>query len=60
MKKMHIIGVDVSKSKLDYHCYGHSVTPEPVVNSLKGYRQLQKWIKLKVSREKEEVLIVME
>ena len=57
---MHIIGVDVSKSKLDYHCYGHSVTPEPVVNSLKGYRQLQKWIKLKVSREKEEVLIVME
>jgi len=60
MKKMHIIGVDVSKSKLDYHCYGHSVTPEPVINSLKGYRQLQKWIKLKVSREKEEVLIVME
>jgi transposase len=60
MKKMHIIGVDVSKSKLDYHCYGHSVTPEPVVNNAKGHRQLQKWIKLKVSREKEEVLIVME
>jgi transposase len=60
MKKMHIIGVDVSKSKLDYHCYGHSATPEPVVNNAKGHRQLQKWIKLEVSRQKEEVLIVME
>lgn len=60
MKKMHIIGVDVSKNKLDYHCHGQSVTPEPVSNNEKGYRQLQKWIKLKVSREKEEVLIVME
>lgn len=60
MKKMHIIGVDISKSKLDYHCYGHSVTADPVSNNVKGYRQLQKWIKLKVSREKEEVLIVME
>lgn len=60
MKKMHIIGVDVSKNKLDYHCYGQSVTPEPVSNNEKGYRQLQKWIKLKVSKEKAEVLIVME
>ena len=57
---MHIIGVDVSKNKLDYHCYGQSVTPEPVSNNEKGYRQLQKWIKLKVSKEKAEVLIVME
>lgn len=60
MKKMYIIGVDVSKSKLDYHCYGHSVTPEPVNNDQKGYRQLQKWMKLKVSKYKEEVLLVME
>lgn len=57
---MHIIGVDISKNKLDYHCYGHSTTCEPVSNNEKGYRQLQKWIKLKVSKEKEEVLIVME
>jgi transposase len=60
MKKMHIIGVDVSKKTLDYHCHGHSVTPEPVMNNVKGYRQFQKWIKLKVSKEKPEVLIVME
>ena len=60
MKKMQIIGMDVSKDKLDYHCYGHSATPEPVGNNVKGYRQLQKWIKLKVSKEKSEVLIVME
>jgi transposase len=60
MEKMHIIGVDVSKSKLDFHCYGHSVTCEPVSNNEKGYRQLQKWIKLKVSKAKQEVLVVME
>ncbi|SRR6266481_3736291 len=60
MKKMHIIGVDISKKTLDYHCYGHCITPAPVSNNVKGYRQFQKWIKLKVSREKSEVLIVME
>lgn len=57
---MYIIGVDVSKSTLDYHCYGHAVTPDAVSNDQKGYRQLQKWIKLKVSKSKEEVLFVME
>jgi transposase len=60
MKKLHIIGVDVSKDKLDYHCHGHTQTPEPVSNNEKGYRQLQKWIKGKVTPAKEEVLIVME
>lgn len=60
MKKMQIIGVDVSKNTLDYHCHGHSITPDPVSNNVKGYREFQKWIKLKVSREKSEVLIVME
>jgi len=57
---MYIIGVDVSKSKLDYHCHGHALTPDPVSNNPKGYRQLQKWIKSKVSKDKEEVLLVME
>lgn len=57
---MHIIGVDISKSTFDFHCYGHSVTPEPVGNNVKGFRQFEKWIRLKVSKLKEEVLIVME
>jgi transposase len=60
MKNMHIIGVDISKNTLDFHCYGHSVSPEAVSNNMKGHRQFEKWIKLKVSKVKEEVLIVME
>jgi transposase len=60
MKKMHIIGVDVSKNKLDYHCYGHIITPAPVSNNVKGYRQMQKWITQKVSSDKTEVMLVME
>lgn len=58
--KKHIIGVDISKNKLDFHCHGHKTTPEPVDNNDKGFRQLQKWIKLQVSKDKSEVLIVME
>lgn len=60
MNNKYIIGVDVSKDKLDYHCYGHTVTPDPVSNDAKGYRQLQQWIKTKVSKNKEDVLVVME
>lgn len=57
---MHIIGVDISKNTFDFHCYGHSVTADPLSNNLKGYRQFERWIKLKVSKVKEEVLVVME
>jgi transposase len=60
MKKLQIIGVDISKSTFDFHCYGHSLTPEPLSNTPKGFRQFEKWIKLKVSKVKQEVLIVME
>jgi transposase len=60
MKKMHIVGVDVSKNKLDFHCHGHNSITEPVANDEKGFKQLQKWIKQKLSRDKTEVLIVME
>ena len=60
MKKMYIIGVDISKNTFDFHCYGHSVTPEPVTNNAKGFRQFEKWMKLQVSKAKQEVLIVME
>ncbi len=57
---MHIIGVDISKKTFDFHCYGHAVTPEPLNNNIKGFRQFEKWLKLKVSKVKDEVLIVME
>lgn len=57
---MQIIGVDISKNTFDFHCHGHEVTPEPLSNSLKGFRQFEKWIKSKVSKVKQEVLIVME
>jgi len=60
MKKINIIGVDISKNTIDFHCHGHQFTPEPVGNNLKGHRQFERWIKLKVSKQKEEVLIVME
>lgn len=60
MKKLQIIGVDISKKTFDFHCFGHSVTPDPLSNSMKGFRQFEKWIKLKVSKVKQEVLIVME
>jgi transposase len=58
--KKHIIGVDISKSKLDFHCYGHLITPEPVTNNEKGFKQLHKWVKQKVSKDASEVLFVME
>ena len=60
MKKMHIIGVDISRNTIDFHCYGHSVTADPVANNLKGFGQFQKWIRQQVSKTKEEVMIVME
>src|ERR1044071_7123129 len=60
MKKLHIIGVDISKNTLDFHCHGHSVTPDAVSNTAKGFREFEKWVKSKVSKVKEEILIVME
>jgi transposase len=60
MKKMQIIGVDMSKDKFDFHCYGHPVTPDPLTNTIKGFRQFEKWMKTAVSHVKQEVLIVME
>jgi len=58
--KNYIIGVDISKNTLDFHCHGHFLTPDPVANDAKGFREFEKWIKMKVSKAKEEVLIVME
>lgn len=57
---MQIVGVDVSKLTLDLHCYGHSTSPDPVANNPAGFKNLDKWMNKKVSKIKEDVLIVME
>ena len=57
---MQIVGVDVSKLTLDAHCYGHPSCVDPVTNNASGFKSLDKWMKHKVSKCKEEVLVVME
>src|SRR2546423_8897217 len=59
MKKKFIIGADISKSTLDLHCFGK---PEwlTISNNIKGFKELLKWIKKQVSRQLEDVIIVME
>lgn len=57
---MQIVGVDVSKLTLDVHCYGHTATANPVSNNVAGFKSLDKWLKHKVSKCKEDVLVVME
>jgi transposase len=58
MKKF-IIGVDVSKLKLDVHCYGQQQS-FVFTNDVKGYRQFLKWVKKQVSKKTEELMVVME
>lgn len=57
---MEIIGVDVSKLTLDFHCHGNLAFGGRVSNDAQGYRQLDKWIKKHVSKSSEDVLVVME
>jgi transposase len=59
MKKSYIIGVDVSKLKLDLHCYGQS-NSLVVSNDSKGFKSLLKWLKKGVSKDFNEVMVVME
>lgn len=59
MKKSFIIGVDVSKLTLDVHCHGGTECLL-TANNIKGYKSLLKWIKHQVSKQLEEVIIVME
>lgn len=58
MKKF-IIGVDVSKLKLDLHCYGQSDS-FVISNDGKGFKALLKWIKTEVSKDIGGVMVVME
>ncbi|HEV8282961.1 MAG TPA: IS110 family transposase [Chitinophagaceae bacterium] len=59
MKKSYIIGVDVSKLKLDVHCYGQYET-FIVSNDIKGFKTFLKWMKRQVTKEIKEVMVVME
>lgn len=59
MKKSFIIGVDVSKLKLDLHCYGQ-FNSLVVSNDVKGFKGLLKWVRKGVSKEMGEVMVVME
>src|SRR5215469_13988760 len=59
MKKSYIVGVDVSKLKLDLHCYGQS-NSLVVSNDGKGFKSCLKWLKKEVSKEIREVMVVME
>lgn len=59
MKKHYIIGVDVSKLKLDLHCYGQSQSLL-VSNDSKGFKELLKWIRKSISKDVSSIMVVME
>jgi transposase len=59
MKKSYIVGVDVSKLKLDMHCYGQS-NLLVISNDSKGFKSFLKWVKKEVSKDTTAVMVVME
>jgi len=59
MKKHYIIGVDVSKLKLDVHCYGQSQSLL-VSNDSRGFKELLKWIRKEISKDVSSIMVVME
>jgi transposase len=59
MQKNYIIGVDVSKDKLDIHCHSHYESLV-VSNDEKGFQKLLKWILQEVSNELSSIGVVME
>ena len=59
MKITNILGIDVSKDKLDCHLYLQGKALEEVTNDEKGYRKLCTWLK-KFKLEMEQLLVVME
>ena len=50
MKKKFIIGADISKSTIDFHCFGKSVWLT-ANNNIKGFKELLKWVKQHISRQ---------
>jgi transposase len=59
MTKSYIIGVDVSKEKLDVHCHSHYESLI-ISNDQKGFLKLLKWISTHVSKDFSSVMVVME
>jgi transposase len=59
MKKSYIIGVDVSKLKLDLHCYGQS-NSLVVSNDNNGFKSFLRWLKKEVRKDISAVMVVME
>jgi len=59
MTKSYIIGVDVSKEKLDVHCHSHYESLI-ISNDQKGFLKLLKWISTNVSKDFSSVMVVME
>lgn len=59
MKKSYIIGVDVSKLKLDMHCYGQS-NSLVISNDSKGFKSFLRWVKKEVNKDTTAVMVVME
>lgn len=59
MQKKFIIGTDISKSTIDIHCFGK---PDclTISNSISGFKALLKWMNKQVSRNWNDVIIVME
>jgi transposase len=59
MTKSYIIGVDVSKAKLDVHCHSHYESLV-ITNNPGGFAKLLKWITKTVSEDFSSVMVVME
>jgi len=60
MKITNIVGIDVSKKTFDYHHYNGLENGLSITNDLKGYRTFLKWLKVKVTKDPDQVMIVME
>src|SRR3982751_5260910 len=59
MQKKFIIGADISKSTIDIHCFGKADCLT-ISNNIKGFKELLKWIRRQVSKNLNDVIIVME
>ena len=59
MQKRFIIGADISKDTIDIHCFGKPLSVT-VSNNIKGFTTLLKWIKKHVSKDFNEIMLVME
>lgn len=59
MTKSYIVGVDVSKEKLDVHCHSHYESLI-ISNDQRGFLKLLQWMSSKVSEDFSSVMVVME